>query len=98
MARLGKLLTTIAAFTVGSLAYGSAMASTFLGQLPVGYSDSSFLIGGGTSSLVINISALGIRDPATCGSCNSTYTDNFTVNLFDQAGTLLKSVNATNYL
>lgn len=98
MARLGKLMTKIAAFTVGSLAYGSAMASTFLGQLPVGYSDSSFLIGGGTSSLVINISALGIRDPATCGSCNSTYTDNFTVNLFDQAGTLLKSVNATNYL
>jgi len=98
MAGLGKLLTKIAAFTVASLAYGSAMASTFLGEIPVGHSDNLFQIGQGTSSLVININAIGTRDPAICAFCNSAYTDNFTVNLFDQAGTLLKSMNATNYL
>ena len=98
MARLGKLLTKIAAFTIASLAYGSAMASTFLGEIPVGYSDNLFQIGQGTSSLVININAIGTRDPAICAFCNSAYTDNFTVNLFDQTGTLLKSMNATNYL
>jgi len=98
VARLGKLLTKIAAFTVASLAYGPAMASTFLGEIPVGYSDNLFQIGQGTSSLVININAIGTRDPAICAFCNSAYTDNFTVNLFDQTGTLLKSANATNYL
>jgi hypothetical protein len=98
MARLGKLLTKIAAFTIASLAYGSAMASTFLGEIPVGHSDNLFQIGQGTSSLVININAIGTRDPAICAFCNSAYTDNFTVNLFDQTGTLLKSMNATNYL
>jgi hypothetical protein len=98
MAWRGKLVSTIAAFTVVWLASGSAMASTFLGQLPVGYSDSVFQISGGTSSLAINISATGVRDPGTCPSCNSSYNDNFTVNLFDQTGALLKSVNAVNYL
>jgi hypothetical protein len=98
VARPGKLLTKIAAFTVASLAYGSAMASTFLGEIAVGYSDNLFQIGQGTSSLVINVNAIGSRDPAVCAFCNSAYTDNFTVNLFDQAGTLLKSMNATNYL
>ena len=95
---LGKYLTKIVVFTVASLAYGSAMASTFLGEIPVGYSDNLFQIGQGTSSLVININAIGTRDPAICAFCNSAYTDNFTVNLFDQTGTLLKSMNATNYL
>ena len=98
MVRPGKLLTKIAAFTVASLAYGSAMASTFLGEIPVGYSDNLFQIGQGTSSLVININAIGTRDPSFCAFCNSAYTDNFTVNLFDQTGTLLKSTNATNFL
>jgi hypothetical protein len=42
--------------------------------------------------------AIGSRDPSICAFCNSAYTNNFTVNLFDQAGTLLKSVNASNYL
>jgi hypothetical protein len=95
---LGKYLTKIVVFAVASLAYGSAMASTFLGEIPVGYSDNLFQIGQGTSSLVININAIGTRDPAICAFCNSAYTDNFTVNLFDQTGTLLKSMNATNYL
>jgi hypothetical protein len=98
MVRPGKLLTKIAAFTVASLAYGSAMASTFLGEIPVGYSDNVFQIGQGTSFVVININAIGTRDTALCAFCNSAYTDNFTVNLFDQTGTLLKSVNAANYL
>ena len=98
MARFGKLLTKIAAFTVASLAYGSAMASTFLGEISVGYSENLFQIGQGTSSLVININAIGTRDPGICAFCNSAYTDNFTVNLFDQTGTLLNSANATNYL
>jgi len=98
MARPGKLLIRIAAFTVASLAYGSAMASTITAEIPVGYSDNLFQIGEGTSSLVININAIGTRDSAICASCNSTYTDNFTVKLFDQNGTLLKSVNAANYL
>ena len=98
MTRLGKYLTRIVVITVASLAYGSAMASTFLGEIPVGYSDNLFQIGQGTSSLVININAIGTRDPTICAFCNSAYTDNFTVNLFDQTGTLLKSMNATNYL
>jgi hypothetical protein len=96
--RFGKLLTKIAALTVASLAFGSAMASTFLGEIPVGYSENFFQIGQGTSSLVININAIGTRDPSLCAFCNSAYTDNFTVNLFDQTGTLLNSANATNYL
>ena len=97
MTRLGKLLTRIAASAVVSLTCGSAMASTFSGELPVGYSASLFQISG-ASSLAINIDALGIRDPAICSTCNSSYTDNYTVNLFNQAGTLLESLNEINYL
>jgi hypothetical protein len=41
--------------------------------------------------------AFGIRDPAACGSCNSIYTDNYTVNLFNQTGTLPKIVNRLYY-
>jgi hypothetical protein len=98
VARFGKLLTKIAALTVASLTFGSATAATFLGEIPVGYSESFFQIGQDTSSLVININAIGTRDPSLCAFCNSAYTDNFTVNLFDQTGTLLNSANATNYL
>ena len=98
MARSGKFITGIAAFTAVWLASGAAMASTFQGELAVGYSDSTFQMGGGTSFMMININAIGVRDPSVCGFCNSSYTDNFTVNLFNQAGTLLQSVNETNYL
>jgi hypothetical protein len=98
MARRCKLMTRIIAFAVVWLASGSAMASTFLGQLPVGYSDNLFQIGGGASILMIDINAFGARDPTICAFCNSTYTDNYTVNLFNQTGTLLKSVNEVNYL
>jgi hypothetical protein len=98
MTRRGKLATKIAAFTVVSLASGSATASTFSGELPVGYSDNLFQISAGTSSAVINISAIGTRDPAICASCYSTYTDNYTVNLYAQTGTLLKSADEINYL
>jgi hypothetical protein len=52
----------------------------------------------GTSSLVIDINAFGTRDPAICASCNSIYTDNYTVNLFSQTGTPLESANEINYL
>ena len=94
MTRFGKFLTKIAAFTMVSLTYGSAMASSFSGEVPVGYSDSRFQISGGASSLVIDIGALGSRDPAACASCNSIYTDNYTVNLFNQAGTAARFVVA----
>jgi hypothetical protein len=48
--------------------YGSATASTFVGEIPVGYSDNLFQIGAGTSSLKIDINASGTRDPAICAS------------------------------
>jgi hypothetical protein len=38
------------------------------------------------------------RDPTICGSCNSIYTDNYKVLLFNQSGTLLRAVSETNYL
>jgi hypothetical protein len=98
MTRFGKCLTKLAAFTVVSLACGSALASTFSGQLPVGYSDSRFQIGGNASSLVIGIDAIGSRDPAACPTCNSIYTASYTVNLYNQGGTLLASLNEINFL
>ena len=97
MARHGKLATSIAAFTVVWLAYSSAKASTLIDELSVGYSDNLFQISGGASSLAIDINALGTRDPAMCGSCNSSYTDTYTVNLFDQTGKLLGSTQEINY-
>jgi hypothetical protein len=90
--------TKIAACMVALLTSGSAMASTFSGVVAVGYVDNQFQISEGTSSIMLNISAIGVRDPAICASCNSIYTDNLIVNLFDQTGTLLKSVNGINYL
>ena len=48
--------------------------------------------------MAIDVTAYGTRDPATCASCYSTYTDNYTVNLFNQTGALLESINETNYL
>jgi hypothetical protein len=96
MMRRGTLVTKIAAFAVASLACGSAVASTFLSEVPVGHSDNLFQIGT-TSSLGIDISAFGKRDPTFCPSCYSSYTDNYTVNLFDQSGALLSSVKEINY-
>lgn len=96
--QLSKLLIKVGALAVASLTYGSAMASSFQGEVPLGYSENLFQIGQDTSSLVININVIGVRDPGICAFCNSAYTDNFTMNLFNQTGTLLKSVNATNYL
>jgi hypothetical protein len=98
MVWFGKLVIKIVALTVVSLPLSSAMASTYLGELSAGYSDSVFHIGGNTSSLAINIDALGSRSSALCPSCTSGYTDNFSVNLYNQAGSLLESVSATNYL
>jgi len=72
-------------------------ATAYFGTLSAGSSDSFFQIGP-TSNLTIDISAIGLRDPTICASCNSTYTDNYTVRLFDQSGKLLGSVNETNYL
>lgn len=97
MAQNFKLMAKIAVLLVVWLTNGSAMASTFLGELPVGYSDNLFQISGGTSFLAIDIGAFGTRDPAICSFCNSSYTDNFSVNLFNQTGTLLKSLTATDY-
>jgi hypothetical protein len=97
MTRWGSLLTTVAILTIVSMVCNGAMASTLAGDLPAGYSDSLFRLAGGTSSVVININALGVRDPSICASCNSIYTDSYTVNLFNQTGTLLESVNKTSY-
>ena len=101
MALRRKLLTNMAAFTFAAftfvgLTYGSARASTYLGEVAVGYSDNMFQISD-TSFMAINIDAIGARDFSMCASCNSSYTDNFTVNLFNQAGALLESLNAVNY-
>ena len=98
MARRGIRVTKIIVFTATWLAYGPAIASNYLGELPVGYLDSVFQIGSNTSYLQININAFGARDPSVCASCYSSYTANYTVNLFNQAGTLLTSVDESNYL
>jgi hypothetical protein len=97
MARQGKFATKIAAFAVGWLTCGPAVASIFHDELPIGYSDNLFQIDGASSFLGIDINANGTRDPAICASCYSIYTDNYTVNLFNQAGALLESAKETNY-
>jgi hypothetical protein len=98
VAKCFNYLNKIATFAVVAMIHGPAVASTFSGELPTGYSDSLFQIGGGTSLLALDINALGARDPTICASCNSIYTDKYTVSLFNQAGTLLESVNEINYL
>jgi hypothetical protein len=97
MTRRRKLVTATV-FTISWLACGPAMASTVFGELPVGYSDNLFQVGGGTSYLTIDITAPGTRDPTICASCNSIYRDNYTVNVVNQTGALLESANETNYL
>lgn len=93
--RCSRHVTWMAAFAVVSLAYHPAIASTFSGELPVGYSNNLFQING-NSFLTINITASGVRDPAICASCYSSYNDGFTVELFNNAGTLLTSTNESN--
>lgn len=87
----------IAALVAATLAFNeSAFASSYSGEIAIGSSDSFFQIGP-TSSLTIDISATGVRDPTICASCNSIYTDNYTVLLLNRSGTVLESVNETNY-
>jgi len=98
VARSVKCIFLIAAFAaVASLINTSALADFYSGEIPVGSSVSFFQIGP-TSNLIVDISALGSRDPTICASCYSSYTDNYTVLLFNQSGALLESVNETNYL
>jgi hypothetical protein len=98
MAKSTRYIVMIAALaTMAPLIFDPAIAATYSGQIAVGSSDSFFQIGP-TSNLTIDISALGARDPTICPSCNSIYTDNYTVVLFNQSGTPLESVSETNYL
>ncbi len=78
---LGKLLTGIAAVLAVST-ISPAMATSFLGQVPVGYSDNFFQVSAGSAWLTININAPGTRDSTLCAYCNNSYNDNFTVKLF----------------
>lgn len=102
MALRRKLVTNMAAFTFAAftfvgLTYGSARASTYLGEVAVGSSDNLFQISD-ASFMVVNINAIGIRDFSICPSCNSSYTDNYTIKLFNQAGALLELMSEVNYL
>ena len=92
-----KWLTRIGTFVAAALICGPAVASIYSEPLPVGYSDNLFQISGATT-LSLDINALGVRDPSICASCNSIYTDKYTVNLLNQAGQILETVNETNYL
>ncbi len=75
------------------------MASSFLGEIPVGYSDSVFQISANTSSLLININALGARDPSICASCNSSYILTIIPSICSiRQGLCWSPVNETNYL
>ncbi len=89
------MMATLAAVTL--LFNEPAFASNYSGEIAAGSSDSFFQIGP-TSNLIIDISAIGTRDPTICASCNSIYTDNYKVILLNQSGTVLESVNETNYL
>lgn len=91
-----KHVAIVAAIAGAPLIIDPAFAATYSGEIPVGSSDSFFQIGP-TSNLLVDIDALGSRDPTICASCNSIYTDNYTVLLFNQSGTILESVNETNY-
>jgi hypothetical protein len=90
-------LFAIAALIAVLLPRAPAIAATFSGPLQAGYSDSFFQISQGTSSMVININAIGARDPTICAFCNSAYTDNYTVNFLSQSSTVLGSANEINY-
>lgn len=97
MAKSIKHVAIVAAIAAMPLINDTAFATTYSGEIPVGSSDSFFQIGP-TSNVIIDISAIGSRDPTICASCDSIYTDNYTVLLLNQSGTVLESVNETNYL
>ena len=98
MAKSVKCMIMMAAVAASTLLVNEpALASNYSGEIPVGSSDSFFQIGP-TSNLIIDISAIGPRDPTICPSCLSIYTDNYKVVLLNQSGTVLESVNETNYL
>jgi hypothetical protein len=98
MAKPTVSLVTVAAIAASTLALSEpASAAFYSGQISAGSTDTFFQIGP-TSNVTIDISAIGERDPTICASCNSTYTDNYTVVLLNQSGTVLSSVNETNYL
>jgi hypothetical protein len=91
-------IVMMAALAAATLLFNEPVfASSYSGEIAVGNSDSFFQIGP-TSNLIIDISAIGARDPTICPSCNSIYTDNYKVLLLNQSGTVLESVNETNYL
>jgi hypothetical protein len=97
MAKRTRQIVIIAAFAAAAGPFfAPAFATSYLGPIPVGESENFFQIGS-TSNLLVDISALGTRDPTICASCYSQYTDNYTVLLLDQSGTLLSSVHETNY-
>lgn len=98
MAWLSRLLIATASLAYVTFSNNSAIAGTFFGDLPVGYSSSLYQLGQSTSSVSIDISALGSRNMTLCGICNSAYNDSYTVDFFNQTGTLLESANETNYL
>jgi hypothetical protein len=92
-----SLVTVMAAYIVVVLGLSPVFASTFTGELSVGSSTDLFQVSGDTS-VEVNITATGTRDPTLCPSCYSSYSDLFKVEFFDQAGNLLASTTANNYL
>jgi hypothetical protein len=97
MRRFANFIVGFVGLVVVSLSWEPAVASSFDGALATGFSENYFQISG-ASTLAINITDLGARDPSLCSSCVSGYTDNFSVKFFGGAGNLLSSTNATNSL
>jgi hypothetical protein len=95
---MNRLVSIILGFIgIIVISCGTALASSYDGALPSGISESYFQISG-ASTLAVNITDMGARDPSLCSSCTSGYTDNFNVKFFDSTGALLSSTIATNYL
>jgi hypothetical protein len=93
-----RWIVVIAALSAATLPFKAPVfGSSYFGEIAVGSSDYFFQIGP-TTNLVIDIGAIGTRDPTICASCNSIYSDNYKVLLLNQSGTVLESVNETNYL
>ena len=97
MAKSVRSIVEMAALVAALTLSEPIFADTYAGQIAVGSSDNFFQIGP-TSNLIIDISAIGTRDPTICAACNSIYTDNYNVLLFNQSGALLEAVNETNFL
>jgi len=93
-----RCIVVMAALAAATLPFNNPVfASNYSGEIAVGSSNSIFQIGP-TSNLMIDISAIGARDQTICPSCYSSYNDNYTALLLNQSGTVLESVNETNYL